>query len=73
MEKMRRVFGQESVGGDDAADVAEADLPGRADGPAMVAAEVEIEPADYDGEGGVGAHGDEEEGGVFEVRARVHG
>ena len=39
----------------------------------MVAAEVEIEPADYDREGGVGAHGDEEEGAVFEVRARVGG
>ena len=71
--KMRCVFGQESVRGDDAADVAEADLPGCADGPAMVAAEVEIEPADYDWKGGVGAHGDEEEGGVFKVRARVHG
>ena len=39
----------------------------------MVAAEVEIEPADYDRESGVGAHGDEEEGAVFEVRARVGG
>ena len=39
----------------------------------MVAAEVEVEPADDDGEGGVGAHGDEEEGGVLEVRARVDG
>ena len=39
----------------------------------MVAAEVEIEPADYDREGGVGAHGNEEEGAIFEVRARVGG
>ena len=39
----------------------------------MVAAEVEVEPADDDGEGGVGAHGDEEEGGVLEVGAGVHG
>ena len=39
----------------------------------MVPAEVEIEPADYDGESGVGAHGDEEEGAVFEVWARVRG
>ena len=68
-----RVLGQERVRGDDAANVAEADLPGGADGAAVVAAEVEVEPADYDGEGGVGAHGDEEEGGVFEVRPRVDG
>ena len=68
-----RVLGQERVRGDDAANVAEADLPGRPDGSAVVAAEVEVEPADDDGQGGVGAHGDEEEGGVFEVRPRVDG
>ena len=39
----------------------------------MVAAQVEIEPADYYGESGVGAHGYEEEGAVFEVRVRVGG
>lgn len=39
----------------------------------MVAAEVHAEPADDDGEGGVGAHGDEEEGGVFEVGVFVGG
>ena len=71
--KMRRVLGQKRVRGDDAADVAEADLPGRADGSAVVAAEVEVEPADDDRKGGVGAHCDEEEGGVFEVRTRVDG
>ena len=37
----------------------------------MVAAQVEIEPADYYREGGVGAHGDEEEGAILEVWARV--
>ena len=44
-----RVLGQERVRGDDAANVAEADLPGRPDGAAVVAAEVEVEPADDDG------------------------
>ena len=39
----------------------------------MVAAEVEIEPADYYRECGVGAHSDEEECAVFEVWARVGG
>ncbi len=39
----------------------------------MVAAQVEVEPAHGHREGGVGAHGDEEEGGVFEVRVRVGG
>ena len=39
----------------------------------MVPAEVEIEPADYDGEGGVGSHCDEEEGAVFEMGVRVCG
>ena len=68
-----RVLGQERVRGDNTANVAEADLPGRPDGAAVVAAEVEVEPADDDGQGGVGAHGDEEEGGVFEVRPRVDG
>ena len=70
---MRRVLGQERVRGYYPADVAEADLPGRTDRSAMVAAEVEIEPADDYGEGGVGAHCDEEEGRVFEMRARVDG
>lgn len=32
------VLGEEGVGGDDAADIAEADLPGGADGAAVVAA-----------------------------------
>ena len=70
---MRSIFRQERIRGYDAADVAEADLPGRADGATVVAAQVEVEPAHDDGEGGVGAHGDEEEGGVFEVGARVDG
>ena len=70
---MRRVLGQERVRGDDAADVAEADLPGRPDRAAMVAPEVEVEPADDHGEGRVGAHRDEEQRRVFEMRPRVHG
>ena len=37
----------------------------------MVAAQVEIEPADYYREGRVCAHGDEEKGAIFEVRALV--
>ena len=73
MVKMRCVFGQERVRGDDAANVAEAHLPGRPDGATMMTAEVQVEPADDDGEGGVRAHCDEEEGGVFEVGARVDG
>lgn len=67
------VFGEESVGGDDAACVAEADLPGRPDGSTVVAAEVEVEPADRDRERGVDARRDEEQRRVFEMRPRVHG
>ena len=73
MVEMRRILGQERVRGDDAPDVAEANLPGRPNGPTMVPAEVEVEPADYHGEGGVRAHRDEEQGRVFEVRPRVCG
>lgn len=57
------ILGQESKYGNDASDVAEADLPCAADGPPMVATEVHVEPADDDGHGAVGAHGDKEEGG----------
>ena len=70
---MRRVRGQERVRGDDAADVAEANLPRRPDRSTMVPAEVEIEPADDDRKGRIGAHGDEEQRRVLEVRPRVHG
>ena len=68
-----RVLGQKRIRGDNTANIAEPDLPGRPDGTAVVAAEVQVEPAHDDGQGGVGAHGDEEEGGVLEVRARVDG
>ena len=71
--KMRCILGQERVRGDDAANVAEANLPGRPNGPTMVPAEIEIEPANDHGEGGVRAHGDEEQRRVFEVGPRVHG
>ena len=71
--EMRRILRQKRICGDDAADVAEAHLPRRADGAAVVAAEVEVEPADGDGQGGVGAHGHEEEGAVLEVGVCVRG
>ena len=68
----RGILGLESVRGDDAADIAEADLPRCSDRSAMVAAEVEIEPADDDRERRVRAHRDEEQRSVFEMRPRVH-
>ena len=71
--EMRCILGQERVRGDDAANVTEANLPGCSDGPTMVASKVEVEPADYHGEGGVRAHCDEEQGRVFEVRPLVCG
>ena len=71
--KMRCILGQERVRGDDAANVAEANLPGRPNGPTMMPAEIEIEPANYHGEGGVRAHCDEEQSRVLEVRPRVRG
>ena len=71
--KMRCILGQERVSGDDAANVAEANLPGRPDGTTMVPAQIEVEPANNDGEGGVRAHRDEEQRRVFEVGPRVHG
>lgn len=38
----------------------------------MVAAQVHVEPADDDRHGAVGAHGDEEQGGVLDVPVGVH-
>ena len=70
---LRLVLCQKRIRRDDAADVAKANLPGGADGAAVMAAQVEVEPADDDGQGGVDAHGDEEEGGVFEVGVFVGG
>lgn len=61
------------IGSNNAADIAKADLPSRADCSAVVAAEVEIEPADNDGHGGEAAHGDEENRCVLEVRPVVNG
>lgn len=66
------IFGEESVGGDDPAGIAEADLPGCSDGSTMVAAEVEIEPADRYRKCRVDAHRNEEQRCVFEMRPRVH-
>ena len=71
--RWRRIFRQESVRGDDAANVAEANLPGCPDRSAMVAAEVEVEPTDYHRKSRVSAHCDEEQRCVFELRSRVHG
>lgn len=68
---LRRVFFLEGVGGDDAADVAETDLPRGADGPAVVPTQVEVEPANNDGHGGVAAHRDEEQGCILEIGAVV--
>ena len=52
------ILGQESIRGDDPANIAKANLPRRPDCSAMVAAEVEIEPADYHRQGRVRAHRD---------------
>lgn len=59
--------------GNDAAQVAKADLPSAADGTPMMAAEVHVEPADNDGHGRVGTHGNEEEGGVLEISVLARG
>jgi hypothetical protein len=66
-----RILREEGIDGDDAANVAGADLEGRADRAAMVAAEVHREPADDDGHGRVRAHGDEKERGVLQMRPVV--
>ena len=70
---MRCVFGQESVRGDDSAEVAEADLPSGSHCSTVVTAKVEIEPADYHRKGRVGAHCDKKQRCVFEMRPGVHG
>ena len=70
---MPRILRQESVRGDNAANVAKAHLPRRPHGPTMVSAEIEIEPADNHRKRRVRAHGDEEQRRVLEVRPRVHG
>ncbi|KAL9102738.1 MAG: hypothetical protein Q9163_002135 [Psora crenata] len=61
----------EGVSGDNAPDIAEADLPSGADGAPVVAAEVHVEPADDDRGGTIGAHCDEKEGAVLEVSVVV--
>lgn len=53
--------------GDDAAQVAEANLPGAADSAAMMAPQVHVEPAHDDGHGGVDAHDSEKERHVLHV------
>ena len=73
MIKMRRILRQKRIRSNDTANIAEANLPRRPDGPPMMSAEIEIEPAYNDRERGVRAHCHEEERRVFEVRARVDG
>ena len=70
---MRRILGQKRIRRNDAADIAKPNLPRRADSAAVVAPEVEVEPADYDRQRGVGAHGHEEEGAVLKVGVCVGG
>lgn len=66
-----RIARQERKSRDDAAAVAEANHPRDADASLHVAAQVHGHPADDDGHGGVGAHGNEEEGGVLGARVVV--
>ena len=73
MIKMRCVLGQKRIRGNDAPNITKSHLPRRAHRPPMMPAQIQVEPAYYHGERGVRAHCHEEEGGVFEVRARVDG
>lgn len=72
-----RVLDEEGKGGDDAAAVAEADDPGGADGAVGVAGAGQVEvhhvPAEDDGAGGKGAHGDEADGKVLHGEGAVDG
>lgn len=72
-----RVLDEEGEGGDDATRVAEADHPGGADDALGVAVAREVEvhdvPADDDGTGGKGAHGDEADTEVLRREVVVHG
>ena len=70
--KVRRIRSQESVRGDDSANVAEADLPRCSYSAAMVTTKIEVEPADYYRKGRVSAHGDEKQRRIFEMRPRMH-
>ena len=68
-----RFVPREGVRGDDTADVSEPNLPRRADGATVMAAKVQVKPADDDWHGAVSAHGDQEQGRVLYVPMRVHG
>lgn len=72
LDIIRRVGVEERVRRDDAANVAEADLPGDADGAPVVPAQVHVEPAHDDGHGAVRPHDDEEQRRVLEVQVVVH-
>ena len=67
-----RILAQERVCGDDASDVTEADLPGRANCASVVTTKVHVEPANHNGHGRVGPHAGQEEGGVHGVQIRVY-
>lgn len=69
--ELGRILCQERERRDDASAVAEANHPRDTDASLHVSAQVHRHPADDDGHGGVGAHGDEEEGGVFRMRVVV--
>lgn len=58
---VRSVGRDECIGGNDTANVSEANLPCCADGTTVVTSEVHVEPAYNDRHSGVGAHGDQEE------------
>ena len=67
------ILRQEGKHGDDAANVAEADLPGGSDGAPVVATQVHVEPADDDGHGSVGSTGHQEEGSILQAGVVVYG
>ena len=68
-----RILGEKGIRGNDTTNIAEADLPSRSYGTAMVAAKVHVEPADDDWHSAVCTHGDEEERGILELVVVVDG
>lgn len=64
---VRGVGRKKSIRGDDAAQIAKADLKGRPDGTTMVAAEVHVVPAENHRHGRVDADGEEEQEAVLGV------
>lgn len=68
---VRRVFRLERICRNNASDVTKTDLPRRTNSAPMMSANVEIEPAYCDWKCGIGAHGHEEQGTVFEMLVMV--